>query len=66
VPGYPARRRDEGLRGNLVLGTKGEDHTEMGCLATAMHAIHAIPGVRAAPPGVLALAEGTSFTGRLT
>jgi hypothetical protein len=54
------------LRCNLVLGTHGEDHTEMGCLATAMHAVHAIPAVRAAPPGVLDLADATGFTGRMT
>jgi hypothetical protein len=53
------------LRCNLVLGTKGEDHTEMGCLATAMHAIHAIPAVRAAAPGVLDLADVPSFVGRV-
>lgn len=45
------------LRCNLVLGTRGEDHTEMGCLATAMHAVHAIPAIRQAPPGVLDLAD---------
>jgi hypothetical protein len=54
------------LRCNLVLGIKGEDHTHMGCLATAMHAVHAIPVVHAAPPGVLDLAELTDFTGRAT
>jgi len=53
------------LRCNLLLGTKGEDHTEMGCLATAMHAVHAIPTVVAAPPGVLDLAD-VSFVGDLT
>jgi hypothetical protein len=53
------------LRCNLVLGTQGEDHTEMGCLATAMHAVHAIPVVRAAPPGVLDLADLPGFSGRL-
>lgn len=52
------------LRCNLVLGIEGEDHTDMGCLATAMHAIHAIPVVRAAPPGVLDLADVPAFTGR--
>jgi hypothetical protein len=51
------------LRCNLVLGTRGEDHTDMGCLATAMHAVHAIPVVRAAPPGLLDLADLPSFTG---
>jgi hypothetical protein len=38
----------------------------MGCLATAMHAVHAIPSVRAASPGVLDLADVTTFVGRLT
>jgi hypothetical protein len=45
------------LRCNLVLGINGEDHTEMGCLATAMHAVHTVPLVHAAPPGVLDLAD---------
>jgi hypothetical protein len=52
------------LRCNLVLGTQGEDHTDMGCLATAMHAVHAIPVVRAAPPGILDLADLPVFGGR--
>lgn len=50
------------LRCNLVLGIEGEDHTVMGCLATAMHAIHAIPTVRAAGPGILDLAD-VAFVG---
>jgi hypothetical protein len=54
------------LRCSLELGIHGEDHTEMGCLATAMHAVHAIPSVRAAGPGVLDLADVTDFVGRLT
>ncbi|MBL7500231.1 dihydrodipicolinate reductase [Frankia sp. CNm7] len=53
------------LRCTLVLGTRGEDHTDMGCLATAMHAVHAIPAVRAAAPGVLDLADVPTFLGRL-
>jgi hypothetical protein len=52
------------LRCNLVLGTRGEDHTEMGCLATAMHAVHAIPAIREAAPGVFDLAD-LDFTGAL-
>jgi hypothetical protein len=52
------------LRCHLVLGTHGEDHTEQGCLATAMHAIHAIPVVKHAPPGVLDLADVPGFVGR--
>jgi hypothetical protein len=51
------------LRCHLMLGTDGEDHTEMGCLATAMHAVHAIPVVTAAPPGVIDLADLAPFTG---
>ena len=51
------------LRCNLVLGTSGEDRTEMGCLATAMHAVHAIEFVTAAPPGIVDLAETASITG---
>jgi len=54
------------LHCSLELGIHGEDHTEMGCLATAMHAVHAIPSVRAAGPGVLDLADVTTFVGRLT
>jgi hypothetical protein len=38
----------------------------MSCLATAMHAVHAIPSVRAAGPGVLDLADVADFVGRLT
>lgn len=52
------------LRCNLALGIEGEDHTEMGCLATAMHAIHAIPTVRAADPGILDLAD-VAFVGSI-
>jgi hypothetical protein len=51
------------LRCNLTLGIDGEDHTEMGCLATAMHAVHAIPTVIAASPGVVDLADVAPFTG---
>ena len=51
------------LRCNLVLGTGGEDRTEMGCLATAMHAVHAIEYVTAAPPGIADLAKTGSITG---
>ena len=53
------------LRCSLELGIHGEDHTEMGCLATAMHAVHAIGSVRAADSGVLDLADVTNFVGRL-
>jgi hypothetical protein len=49
------------MRCRLVLGIHGEDHTAMGCRATAMHAIHSIPAVVAAPAGVLDLAAFTGF-----
>jgi hypothetical protein len=51
------------LRCHLMLGTNGEAHTEMGCLATAMHAVHAIPVVTAALPGVMDLADTAPLTG---
>jgi hypothetical protein len=40
------------LRLHLVVGADGDDHSEQGCLATAMHAINAIPTVLAAPAGL--------------
>ena len=40
------------LRLHLVIGSHDEDHAEQGCLATAMHAINAIPTVIAAEPGL--------------
>jgi hypothetical protein len=45
------------MRCRLVLGINGEDHSAMGCRATAMHAISSIPAVIAAPPGVVDLAD---------
>ena len=52
------------MRCNLQLGIHGEDHTDMGCLATAMHAVHVIPHVRSASAGILDLADLPN-TGRL-
>ncbi len=51
------------FRCHLELGINGEDHNDMGCLATAMHAVHAIPVVRAAPSGLLDLADMPVFAG---
>lgn len=45
------------MRLRLVIGDDGEDHAQQGCLATAMHAVNAIPVVRAAPPGLFDLAS---------
>jgi hypothetical protein len=34
------------------IATNGEDEADQGCLGTAMHAVHAIGPVCAAPPGI--------------
>ncbi|WP_283616404.1 NAD(P)H-dependent amine dehydrogenase family protein [Mycolicibacterium poriferae] len=49
------------LRFHLVVGSPDEDHAQQGCLATAMHAINAIPAVMAADPGVYDLSTITPF-----
>jgi hypothetical protein len=54
------------LRCHLELGIEGEDHTAMGCLATAMHAVNAVPVVHAAAPGLLDLADLPGFVGGST
>jgi 2,4-diaminopentanoate dehydrogenase len=50
------------MRMHLVIGSQGEDHAEQGCLATAMHAINAIPSVIAAAPGLYDLSTIAPFT----
>jgi 2,4-diaminopentanoate dehydrogenase len=52
------------MRCHLVLGAAGEDHAEQGCLATAMHAINAIPAVLDAQPGLYDLSSIESFVWR--
>jgi hypothetical protein len=49
------------LRLHLVIGSHGQDHAEQGCLATAMHAINAIPAVLAAEPRLYDLASIAPF-----
>ncbi|BBX16097.1 hypothetical protein MDUV_09570 [Mycolicibacterium duvalii] len=49
------------LRIHLVIGSHDEDHAQQGCLATAMHAINAIPAVMAADPGAYDLSTITPF-----
>lgn len=51
------------VRCHLLLGADGEDHAEQGCLATAMHAVNAIPAVMAAAPGPYDLSSITPFVG---
>lgn len=45
------------VRAKIDVGIHGEVHTDQGCLATAMHAVHAVPYVVAAAPGILTLAD---------
>ena len=49
------------LRFHLVIGSHDEDHAQQGCLATAMHAINAIPAVMAADPGMYDLSTIKPF-----
>lgn len=49
------------MRLNLVIGSPDEDHAEQGCLATAMHAVNAIPAVVAAEPGLYDLSTIAPF-----
>ncbi|GAC1395411.1 MAG: diacylglycerol kinase [Mycobacterium sp.] len=49
---------------HLAVGIKpGDDHTDQACLATAAHALHAIPAVIVAAPGVHTLASIGPFSG---
>ncbi len=41
----------------INVGIHGEDHTDQACWNTAMHAVHAVPYVVAAKPGLLSLAD---------
>lgn len=50
----------------LVIGSQNQDHAEQGCLATAMHAINAIPAVIAAEPGLYDLSTITPFVAHWT
>jgi len=52
------------LRLHLVVGSHDQDHAEQGCLATAMHAINAIPIVLAAEPGLYDLSTIGAFCSR--
>lgn len=54
------------LRLHLVVGAHHEDHAEQGCLATAMHAINAIPSVVAAEPGLYDLSTIAPFVAHWT
>lgn len=49
------------MRMHLVIGSHDADHAEQGCLATAMHAVNAIPAVVAAKPGLYDLSTIAPF-----
>jgi len=55
-------------RPSMVLEAKiavnGEDENDQGCLGTAMHAVHAIAPVCAAPPGIKTFLDLPAITGR--
>lgn len=51
---------------HLVIGSHDEDHAQQGCLATAMHAVNAIPNVLAAEPGLYDLSTITPFVAHWT
>ena len=53
------------LRCHLVLGIGDQDHADQGCLATAMHAVNAIPAVLDAEPGLYDLSTIAPFVRRL-
>jgi hypothetical protein len=46
------------------ISTHGEDEANQGCLATAMHAVHAIAPVCAAAPGIRTFLDLPMITGR--
>jgi 2,4-diaminopentanoate dehydrogenase len=54
------------MRLHLVIGSHDEDHAAQGCLATAMHAINAIPTVVAAEPGLYDLSTVAPFVAHWT
>jgi hypothetical protein len=54
------------IRVHLVIGSHDEDHAEQGCLATAMHAINAIPAVVSAAPGLYDLSTVAPFVAHWT
>jgi hypothetical protein len=47
-----------------TIAVNGQDESDPGCLGTAMHAIQAIPHVRAAAPGIRTFLDLPMITGR--
>jgi hypothetical protein len=47
-----------------TIAVNGEDENDQGCLGTAMHALHAIPHVCAAAPGIRTFLDLPLITGR--
>jgi hypothetical protein len=51
---------------DATIAVHGEDDTQQGCLGTAMHAVHAIAAVCAAPPGIRTFLDLPIIRGRAT
>ncbi|MFC5748685.1 dihydrodipicolinate reductase [Actinomadura rugatobispora] len=71
APGWPTGRgwkvTVEGRPSMVVeakIGVNGEDENDQGCLGTAMHAVHAIVPVCAAPAGIRTFLDLPTITGR--
>ncbi|MGF7238711.1 MAG: dihydrodipicolinate reductase [Frankia sp.] len=47
-----------------TIAVNGEDENDQGCLGTAMHAVHAVVPVCAAPPGIQTFLDLPSIVGR--
>jgi hypothetical protein len=52
------------MRLEATIAVNGEDENAQGCLGTAMHAVHAIPHVCAATPGIRTFLDLPMITGR--
>lgn len=49
---------------DATIAVRGEDENDQGCLGTAMHAVHAIAPVCAAPPGIRTFLDLPTIVGR--
>jgi hypothetical protein len=54
------------LKLEATIAINGEDENDQGCIGTAMHAIHAIPHVCSAQPGIRTFLDLPMITGRGT
>jgi 2,4-diaminopentanoate dehydrogenase len=71
APGWPTGRgwtvTVDGLPSMVLeakIAVRGEDENDQGCLGTAMHAVHAVLPVHAAPPGIATFLDLPPVVGR--